>query len=344
MLAYRRRSEAARVIPSTTKPVMHRPPPQTFARFLVLRENRSALAAVQRLAARPSSRRLPNPLYLHGPAGSGKSHLVSALIDEITRRDPRLLVTAITAEDVNQRSQPVADTAGDVVIIEDVQQLRRQQSEAMVALFDALEARAVQMVFTAVVGPRDLDLPARLRSRLASGLVVGLGPLQATSRLTFLQEGATRRQLALPRNVLAWLAERLPGSGRELDGALSRLEVLSRTTSQPLDVPTVAELFAEQAEASRPTVERIVARVSTCFHVQPRDLKSRRRSRQVLLPRQVGMYLARQLTRLSLEQIGACFGGRDHSTVLHACRKVENALQKDPVLSGTVRQLHAELA
>ncbi len=125
---------------------------------------------------------------------------------------------------------------------------------------------------------------------------------------------------------------------------MTRLETLSRSSSRPIGLDTVAELFAEQIEAHRPTVERIAERVSTTFQVQPRDLQSNRRSRQVLLPRQVGMYLTRKLTEMSLEQIGHYFGGRDHSTVLHACRKVEQALQEDPVLSGTVRQLHQELA
>ena len=332
---------------------MQRRTPLTFARFLALPENRSGLVAVQRLAARLGSRRLANPLYLHGPAGTGKSHLVAALIDEVTRNSPQTVVASLTAADLNIWARtPAGDSEpdlrdtlanSDLVTIEDVQHLRRQAAESVAGLFDTLEARDVPVVFTASVGPRDLDLPARLRSRLASGLVVGLAPMQVDSRLAFLQDRAARRQLAVPRNVLAWLAEHLPGSGRELEGALNKLEAVSRTTSRALDLDTVTDLFAEQVEASRPTVERIAARVSNCFQVLPRDLKSTRRSRQVLLPRQVGMYLARQLTPLSLEQIGDYFGGRDHSTVLHACRKVEQALASDPVLSDTVRQLHAEL-
>src|SRR5262249_27789262 len=114
--------------------------------------------------------------------------------------------------------------------------------------------------------------------------------------------------------------------------------------SRPLDVDTVAEHFRDQADAARPTVERIARRVGACFRVDVRQLQSRSRYRNVLLPRQVGMYLARQMTDLSLDQIGAYFGGRDHSTVLHACRKVEDALGRDAVLSGAVRQLQADLA
>jgi chromosomal replication initiator protein len=109
-------------------------------------------------------------------------------------------------------------------------------------------------------------------------------------------------------------------------------------------VEMLAEYFGVEAEANRPTVERIVQRVGRYFQVEPRQLQARSRARGTLLPRQIGMYLARQLTELSLQQIGAYFGGRDHSTVLHACRKVEKALACDARLSGAVRQLHADLA
>ena len=114
--------------------------------------------------------------------------------------------------------------------------------------------------------------------------------------------------------------------------------------ARALDVSTVAEHFRSLVDATRLTVERIAERVGSCFQVAPRDLQSRRRSQSIVMPRQVGMYLARKLTGLSLDQIGAYFGGRDHSTVLHACRKVEQALTSNAVLSGAVRQLHADLA
>src|SRR5205823_5912331 len=124
--------------------------------------------------------------------------------------------------------------------------------------------------------------------------------------------------------------------------AVAQLGLLSRLNPR-LDRATVQQHFAPQVEAGRPTVERIAERVGGYFRVEPRQMQSRRRSRQVMLPRHVGMYLARRLTALSLDQIGAYFGGRDHSTVLHACRKVERALEHDALLSGTVRRLHAEL-
>jgi chromosomal replication initiator protein len=339
--------------------------PLIFSRFIPTPENRSALAAVHNVCAclrSDHSQPKTNPLYLHGPPGTGKTHLVSALVEEVTRRAPRLIVTIIQAADfqiahstatkVHANQEATLDPAQetDLLVVEDLQHLAVRPShraavvEQLVQVMDYLAARQRQMVFTANTGPaRIANLPARLVSRLAAGLVVGLEPLGPAGRLAFLQDKAQRRQLVVSRDVLAWLADHLPGGGRQLVGALVQLDSLSRMHSRRLDVAVVAEHFRSLVEASHPTVERIAERVGNCFQVTPRELQSARRSRSILMPRHVSMYLARQLTNLSLQQIGAYFGGRDHSTVLHACHKVERALDRDTQLSGVVRHLHAEL-
>jgi len=167
--------------------------------------------------------------------------------------------------------------------------------------------------------------------------------MERASRLSLLQDRAQRRQLAVSPEILAWLAERLIGGGRQLEGALHQLEALTRMHGRPLDLPTVAHHFQQTIQDNRLTVERIARQVGNYFQVDLRHLQSRRRYRNVLLPRQIGMYLARQLTGSSFEEIGSYFGGRDHSTVLHACRKIQDALAHDAALSGTVQQLQAEL-
>ena len=331
---------------------------QTLAQWVSLPENRSALAAVERVAdcvcgrsrgITPPARLDVNPLFLHGSAGVGKTHLVAGLAARIAEREPGLSAVILTAGDFDRDPQEsAADLAAarqaDLVAVEDVHRLSATAVEAVVQLLDRGLARQVQLVFTAAVGPAQLELPARLTSRLAGGLIVGLEPLGPASRLTFIQDRVARKGLAVDPAALHWLAEHVGGSGRQLDGAVARLEALTRMHGGPPGVDAVAESFRTDAEARRATVERIAQRVGRYFRVEARRLQGSDRSRQVLLPRQVGMYLARRLTDLSLGQIGAYFGGRDHSTVLHACRKVEAALDRDPVLSGAVRQLQADLA
>jgi chromosomal replication initiator protein len=279
-----------------------------------------------------------NPLFLHGASGTGKTHLVAALIHEIVRRRPDTTIAQIMAREVDAKPQTVE---WELVIVEDVQHLPRRATEVVAQLLDEGLARRRQLMFTATVGPGQLThLPTRLTSRLASGLVVGLMPLSAAGRLAFLQDRAQRRQLAVGHDVLTWLADHLSGSVRHLEGAIARLETLVRLHDRIPDLPPVVAHFQAEVEASRPTVERIAERVGRHFYVEPRLLQSRRRAHRALVPRQIAMCLARRLTPLSLEQIGAYFGGRDHSTVLHACRKIEQG--RDAMLTGIVRQLQAE--
>ena len=329
---------------------------QTRGRWIVLAENLAARQAVERVRdhvcdqgpARP--RRAINPLLLHGPPGTGKTHLVTDLIAEVTRRQPGSFVAVLPAADLpGERNEAHAQEdqqalrRADLVVVEDLQHLNRRSVEALVGLIDHCLPRQRQLVFTASVGPAQLDaLPVRLSSRLAQGLVVALGPLGLDGRREYLRQRLADRKLELPGELVTWLASKASGSARQIEGLLTRLEQLAAGLKRPFALDDLACLFAD--EARQPSLDRIVQRVGRFFRVEPRRLCSSGRSRQVLLPRQVSMYLARRLTDLSLEQIGAYFGGRDHSTVLHACRKVEQALADDAGLGGTVRQLHADLA
>jgi len=150
--------------------------------------------------------------------------------------------------------------------------------------------------------------------------------------------------LSVAPDILDWLAGQLIGGGRQLEGAIRQLKTLQRLQSKPLRVAEVRAHFLTQIEAQAPTVKRIAEHVSGYFHIAPRLLPSAGRSRDLLLPRQVSMYLARELTSLSLQKIGKFFGGRDHKTVWHACKKIVAAMKVDAALSGAVRRMQAELA
>jgi chromosomal replication initiator protein len=325
---------------------------QTRGDWILLPENRAARQAVEQVLDCVSgrlARRSINPLFLHGPAGTGKSHLAADLVGQLTGRLPDLQVVVLQASDMRSdrpdapNEDVAAARAADLVVVEDLQHLSERAVEPFVGLLDRCLARQRQFVCTALAGPAQLThLPGRLISRLAQGLVVGLELLSPVSRREYLHQD--EMALEASAHVLDWLAEHTPGSVRQLEGALVRLRNLSAALGRPPRLDEVTDAFRQDSEMHTATVERIAQRVCRYFQVAPGQMCSRRRSRAVMLPRQVGMYLARQLTSLSLDQIGAYFGGRDHSTVLHACRKVEQALTSDAHLSGAVRELRADLA
>jgi chromosomal replication initiator protein len=325
------------------------PTQSAMARLLAMPENRAALAALQDVLAGLAdgkADRLPNPLYLFGPSGAGKTHLVEALAAELTKLD--IDVCMLSANDFAEINAPAPARQAELCVLEDLQHLPTRYVDTLIQLMDERLAHGLPTIFTASGGPsvvrhRGARLPHRLANRLAGGLVVALAPMQTPSRRRLLEALAHQARLSVAPEILDWLAQHLIGGGRQLAGALRQLKTLQALHKKPLALADIRAHFRPQVEAITPSVQHIAEHVSGYFRVKPKLMLSARRSRDVLLPRQLSMYLARQLTNLSLQKIGVFFGGRDPKTVGHACKKIEQTLKSDPTLSGVIRQLHAEL-
>jgi chromosomal replication initiator protein len=313
-----------------------------------LPENRAAILALQHVFANLTDEadEGPNPLFLHGPTGTGKTFLVQALANEL--RQHGIETQELSANDLADLNETPHVEHADLLLVEDLQHLPARCANQLLQWIDDRLTHGQAMIFTASVGPgllkpRGVALPSRLTTRLAGGLVVALEPFQIASRRALLTAFTTKAKGTIAADVLDWLAEQLTGGARQLHGAVRQIKALQRLQAKLLSINDLQAHFHTQMEAARPTMKRIAEHVSGYYRVKPTQVLSARRSREIVRPRQVSMYLARQLTNLSFEKIGQYFGGRDHKTVQYACKKVETEMQTDPTLNGAVRQMRAEL-
>ena len=319
--------------------------------WLVVSENEAAWHAVSRLLdciPQTGQRHASHLLFLHGPSGTGKTRLLQYLHEQAGGLLWSASSGLLSASDDPGDGPPlglslaVVNATTGPVLLDDLHRLAAGADSTLAALVDHCLNNDRQLVVTATVGPALVShWSRRLASRLGSGLVVGLQALGPASRRLYLLQAAAQRNWTLSDEVVDYLVAQLPGSFRALEGALIRLEMLGPQPS----LAAVQNLFVAETpqQTATQTLERIVAHVCAYYQVPAKELRSARRSRAVMVPRQVSMYLARQLTGLSLVAIGEQLGGRDHSTVLHACRKIEEELQTDANLCRAVRELAAGL-
>ena len=319
-------------------------------------ENASAILAGQRLLDALSDeqlrRQLPNPILLHGPSGCGKSHLIETIVAIATssrsttlRIVPARELTHDQPEPTKWNVQPDDYRDCDVCIIEDVQHLPATDIRPLSALLDDRKSKQKPTVVTATFGPAALTkFPRRLTSRLAGGLVVAIEPLARDSRRKLLDYHASLRKLQLTDDALHWLAgQSTDGSIRPMLGQLDAIKMQTREVIGSLDVEDIRKLLEAKPTGKGGPIARIVRRVAKLFNVTQKDVLGASRHKNVLLPRQVAMYLARVLTEWSLPKIAEAFGGRNHTTVLYACRKVDELMKNDAQLRQTIRDLQAEL-
>ena len=329
----------------------------TFNNFVVGRSNELAHAAARRVA---ESKEVPfNPLFLYGGVGLGKTHLMHGIAWHICRRDPTRRVLYLSAEkfmyqfiralrykttmDFKEQFRSV-----DVLMIDDIQFIAGKDStqEEFFHTFNALVDRNRQIVISADRSPSGIEgLEERLKSRLGWGLVADIHPTDYELRLGILQSKSEHLETEIPPKLLEFLAHRITSNVRELEGALNRIVAHATLVGRPTTLETAQEVLHDLLRANdrRVTIDEIQKRVAEHFNIRLADMHSARRARAVARPRQVAMFLAKQLTTRSLPEIGRKFGGRDHTTVMHAVRKIEELRASDSSFDEDVELLRRML-
>ncbi len=325
----------------------------TFSNFIVGKPNELAFAAARRVA---ESQDVPfNPLFLYGGVGLGKTHLMHAIAHEIKRMNPVRRVIYLSAEKFMYhfiKALRFKDTVAfkeqfrtvDVLMIDDVQFISGKEStqEEFFHTFNALVDQNKQLIISADKSPQDLEgIEERMRSRLGWGLVADIHPLTYELRLSILQAKAEKVDTKIPENVLEFLAHKITTNVRELEGALNRITAFSSLVGKEINIEMTHDLLRDLLKSSqrKVNIEQIQKKVSEHFNVKMSDMSSARRSRTVVRPRQIAMYLSKNLTSRSLPEIGRRFGNRDHTTVIHAVKKVEELRNHDVSLDEDVELL-----
>ena len=328
-----------------------------FDDFVVGKPNELAHAAARRVAE--ATRVTFNPLFLYGGVGLGKTHLMHAIAWHIRKQQPERRVLYLSAEKFMYqfiRALRYKHTMGfkemfrsvDVLMIDDVQFISGKEStqEEFFHTFNALVDQNRQVVISADKSPSDLEgMEERLRSRLGWGLVADIHPTTYELRLGILQAKAERQSVRIPDKVLEYLAYKITSNVRELEGALNRLVAHAELVGRPVTLDSAQELLHDLLRANdrRVTIDEIQKKVAEHYNIKIADMHSARRSRSVARPRQVAMYLAKQLTARSLPEIGRKFGGRDHTTVMHAVRKIDELCAGDRSFAEDVELLRRML-
>ena len=332
----------------------------TFENFVVGKPNELAHAAARRVAEAEADSVPFNPLFLYGGVGLGKTHLMHAIAHAIRKRGPGRRVLYLSAEKFMYefvRAVRFKDTVEfkeqfrsvDVLMIDDIQFICGKDStqEEFFHTFNALVDQHRQIIISADKSPSDLEgMEERLRSRLGWGLVADIHPTTYELRLGILQARAETLKCHVSDKVLEFLAHKISSNVRELEGALTRIAAHADLIGRPITLETTQELLRDLLRANdrRVTIEEIQRKVAEHFNVKVAEMHSDRRSRIVARPRQVAMYLSKQLTSYSLPDIGRKFGGRDHTTVMHAVKKVDELMLADSTFAEDVELLRRALS
>ncbi len=332
----------------------HLNPKYTFDTFVIGNSNRFAHAAS--LAVSESPAQAYNPLFIYGGVGLGKTHLMHAIGHAILSRNKKSKVLYVTSEKfTNELINSIQTNKNvefrnryrsvDVLLIDDIQFIAGKEStqEEFFHTFNTLHEANKQIIISSDRPPKEIPtLEERLRSRFEWGLITDIQPPDLETRIAILKKKADLENLEVDDEVLAFVAKRIESNIRELEGALTRIIAYSSLIGSNLDVATADEALKDIITNSRPrkiTPELIQKVVAEHFQMKIEDMKSKKRNRPIAYPRQIAMYLCRDLTDMSLPKIGDVFGGRDHTTVIHACDKISTSMESDLQVKRVINEL-----
>ena len=328
-------------------------PRYTFDTFVVGKSNEFAHAASRAVAEQPS--KAYNPLFLYGGVGMGKTHLMHAIGHTIKKRNPAMRLSYVSAEkftievinslrfdrmiSFRERFHTV-----DVLLVDDIQFIagKERTQEGFFHTFNALYEQQKQIVISSDCLPKDINsIEERLRSRFEWGLIADIQPPDLETKIAILQKKAENERFSLPDDVAEYIARAIKSNVRELEGALTRLMAYASLTGTAITLSRAQEVLRNiiASQEKRVTIDLIQKRVSEHFELREQDLKVKSNTRAIAFPRQVAMYIAKQLTTASLPEIGRQFGGKHHTTVLHSINKIEELRRSDKDLNRTITRL-----
>ena len=325
----------------------------SFENFVIGPSNRFAFAACQAVAESPA--KAYNPLFIYSPVGLGKTHLMQAVTLEIQRRHPDIkhfyisserftneLIEAIRHRSTNQFRNKYRNI--DVLLIDDIHFIAGKEStqEEFFHTFNALHNNRKQIIISSDRPPKEINnLEDRLVSRFAWGLITEIQPPDFETRVAILRKKIEREPVKVPDDVIYFIAEQIKTNIRELEGALIRVVAYSLLEENVVSLNMAKTVLKDMVKETIRviSIDKIQKEVGEYFRVSVGDLKAKRRNRNIILPRQIAMYISRKLTNSSFPEIGSAFGGKDHTTVLHACKKIEKQSQMDKGLQQQIETI-----
>ena len=328
-----------------------------FENFVVGPSNRFAFAAAQAVAESPA--RAYNPLFIYGPVGLGKTHLMQAITQEVARKHPGLKICYISSEQftnelINAIRHRTAEAfrqkyrSIDVLLIDDIHFIAGKEStqEEFFHTFNTLHDHRKQIIICSDRPPKEIaNLEERLVSRFAWGLITDIQPPDYETRVAILKKKLELESVAVPDDVVTFIAAEIKTNIRELEGALIRVVAYALLDDKPISLSVAKSVLKDMVKETVKTisVDMVQKEVAAYFNIAVADLKTKKRHKNIILPRQVAMYLSRTLTTHSLPEIGGAFGGKDHTTILHAFKKIELELNENKETKKIVDYLRSVL-